>query len=534
MALNGDCTTAFITNSGSNTISVVYIDDKGVLKFGYDIPVGQIPMDIALNSTDTRAYVTNYGSHTVSVIDLTKAPPTEIKQINVGINPNGIAVVPDGDFVYVANYTSKNLSVIDVNPNSGGFDHATSSVDLKTGGKGMAITGDAGLVLVATDDGLKIVNINPQSKEYCFNCIAVNGSSGTNINKVDVTGDAGYAIATTEDGRILLIDVLPGSDYFGTAVSSTGSNTKITGATNGGDGLHIYATTENHEVLIFEIGDGGVDIPGVEGSFTGIKSLKLVDNIPGVGNDAAAVDALNQRILTADSQLNPDGSTSGKAWSTRLYVPPQKLVDRINGLILNVTELMYGSLKRALGNELISSLNSAKNYINANRNKDAINKLNSFIVKLKDLLKSHSFLYPDENEKAEDMIKTAYEIIAQLKGTKSGDEEITITGVDTQLNQDVTSQSKIVEIYPNPTKESITINYEIASDDLNSGKVIIQVYDVIGRLVGNLVNFTQDPGRYSVTWNGNYENGGSAPRGIYYVRFTAGTVRQVKQIMLVR
>jgi uncharacterized protein (TIGR02145 family) len=533
MALNGDCTTAFITNSGSNTVSVVDINDKGELNYLYDIPVGQIPMDIALNSTDTRAYVTNYGSHTVSVIDLTKSPATEIKQINVGINPYGIAVVPDGDFVYVANYTSQNLSVIDVNPNSGGFDHATSSVDLKTGGKGTAITGDAGLVLVATDDGLKIININPQSKEYCFNCIAVTGSSGTKITKVDVTGDAGYAIATTEDGRILLIDVLPGSDYFGTAVTSTSSNTKITGANNGGDGLHVYATTENHEVLIFEIGEGGSTIPGVEGSSTGTKNLKLVGKIPDVGNDAAALDALNQRILTADSQLNPNGSISGKAWSTALYVPPQQPVDRINGLILNVQELMYGSLKRSIGNALISYLNSAINYINAKKNKDAINRLNTFIVNLKDMIKSQKNLTPDEKDKAQDMINTAYEIIAQLKGTKAGD-EITITGIDNQSNQDIITLTKLGSIYPNPTKNAITINYEVASDDLNSGKVMIQVFDVTGRLVGNLVNRTHEAGRYSVTWNGYYENGAPAPRGIYYIRFTAGSKKEVQHVMLVR
>ena len=531
MDLNGDCTTAFITNSGSNTVSVVDIDDDGVLTIRYDIPVGQIPMDIALNSTDTRAYVTNYGSHTVSVIDLTTVknpdpainpnydPETDIKvtEINVGINPYGVAVVPDGDFVYVANYTSQNLSVIDVNPNSGGFDHATSSVGLGSGGKGTAVTGDCGLVLVATDKGLDIVNINPQSEEFdCFNCAVVQGSSGTNITKVDVTGDAGYAIATTEDGKILLIDVLPGSDYFGTAVSSTGSNTTITSAKNAGDGLHIYATTENHEVLIFEISEGGVSIPDIEGSFTGIKSLKLVDRIPDVGNDAVAVDALNQRLLTADSQLNPNGSSSGTAYSTSLYVPPQEPVDRIKGLILNTQELMYGSLNRAIGNSLISYLNSAINYINGKKYKDAINKLNTFIVKLKDMIKSQNNLTPDEKDKAQDMVNIAYEIIAQLKGIKSGDEELIITDADTQSNKDVITMTKLGLIYPNPSRDGITIDYEIA-DNMKAGKVSIKVYDVLGRVIGNLVNETLEPGRYSTSWNGRHENGTPVSRGIYYI-----------------
>jgi hypothetical protein len=153
----------------------------------------------------------------------------------------------------------------------------------------------------------------------------------TKMTKVDVTGDASYAIATTEDGRLLIIDVLPGSDYFGTAVTGTSSNTKITGGKNAGDGLHIYATTENHDLLIFEITPGGIGVPVVDGSYTGIMNLKLVGKKPGLGNDAVAVDALNQRIFTADSKLNPDGSSDGKLYSTGLYVPPQKPGYRIAG-----------------------------------------------------------------------------------------------------------------------------------------------------------------------------------------------------------
>jgi flagellar hook assembly protein FlgD len=100
---------------------------------------------------------------------------------------------------------------------------------------------------------------------------------------------------------------------------------------------------------------------------------------------------------------------------------------------------------------------------------------------------------------------------------------------------DLITESKLGIIYPNPTREGITINYDVAADELNGGMVSIQVYDLSGRLVSNLVNRKHEPGCYSVSWGGSYENGGGpVPRGIYYIRFTAGSVKEVQQIMLVR
>ncbi|HBC77416.1 MAG TPA: hypothetical protein DEO60_07915, partial [Bacteroidales bacterium] len=89
-------------------------------------------------------------------------------------------------------------------------------------------------------------------------------------------------------------------------------------------------------------------------------------------------------------------------------------------------------------------------------------------------------------------------------------------------------------IYPNPSKDAITINYEIAESDKGSEKVMIQVYDVIGRLVSNLVTKDQAPGRYNVTWNGYSDAGEVASRGFYFVRFSVGNIKEVRQIMLIR
>ena len=101
-------------------------------------------------------------------------------------------------------------------------------------------------------------------------------------------------------------------------------------------------------------------------------------------------------------------------------------------------------------------------------------------------------------------------------------------------DQDIVTQTKLGVIYPNPTKEAITIDYEIAADEMNEGRVTINIYDISGKLVGNLVNRTQESGRYSATWSGKYDNGTHVPYGIYFIRFKAGKTEEVREIMLVK
>ena len=62
------------------------------------------------------AYVTNQFSNTVSVIDV--ATETVVATINVGVEPAGIAITPDGKKVYVANHQSRSVSVINTATNS--------------------------------------------------------------------------------------------------------------------------------------------------------------------------------------------------------------------------------------------------------------------------------------------------------------------------------------------------------------------------------------------------------------------------------
>ena len=59
----------------------------------------------------TRGYVTNFDFNNVSVID--PVTRTVVATVNVGFEPLGVAVTPNGAFVYVTNISGNTVSVID-------------------------------------------------------------------------------------------------------------------------------------------------------------------------------------------------------------------------------------------------------------------------------------------------------------------------------------------------------------------------------------------------------------------------------------
>jgi hypothetical protein len=294
------------------------------------------------------------------------------------------------------------------------------------------------------------------------------------------------------------------------------------GAKPSGEALHIFVTTENNEVLVYEIGTGGMGSSG--GSYAGKVTLTQVAKIPGAGNGDLIFDTRNEKLLAIYSGT---GVNDGALKVTNLLKGLPTPESGISGLIIAVRQLMiYGTVKAANGKELIDKLNKALNDLYAKKTKDVINDLNAFINKVKAQV---------PKDQGQVLIDQANAIIKQLQGgTKSDTEETYFTDAETQSDLNLISKTKLGSIYPNPTRGAITLNYEVAANEMNAGKVLIQIYDISGKLVTNLVNKTQETGSYSVSWNGRNENGGQVPIGIYFIRLKADNIEEVKQILLIR
>lgn len=83
---------------------------------------------------------------------------------------------------------------------------------------------------------------------------------------------------------------------------------------------------------------------------------------------------------------------------------------------------------------------------------------------------------------------------------------------------------------PNPFNSKTAISYYVTAND----RVILKIYDIAGRMIRTLVDNTQNPGYYSVNWNGKDDSGKNLASGVYFYRMTAGGFRSSKKMILVR
>jgi len=82
--------------------------------------------------------------------------------------------------------------------------------------------------------------------------------------------------------------------------------------------------------------------------------------------------------------------------------------------------------------------------------------------------------------------------------------------------------------YPNPFNPSTNISYSVAE----KSEIKLVIYNTLGQKVRELLNTTQNAGKYKVSWDGRDDTGFEAPSGIYIIQFEANnykkTIKTVK------
>ncbi|HAD82316.1 MAG: hypothetical protein A2509_02540 [Candidatus Edwardsbacteria bacterium RIFOXYD12_FULL_50_11] len=84
--------------------------------------------------------------------------------------------------------------------------------------------------------------------------------------------------------------------------------------------------------------------------------------------------------------------------------------------------------------------------------------------------------------------------------------------------------------YPNPWKQTTSINYQIA----NAGNVSLKVYNTLGQVVKTMVNQNHLPGYYSVKWDGKDDNDRKVSSGIYFYRIVSGEFSDTKKMIVLK
>ncbi|MFC1898318.1 C10 family peptidase [Candidatus Cloacimonadota bacterium] len=96
----------------------------------------------------------------------------------------------------------------------------------------------------------------------------------------------------------------------------------------------------------------------------------------------------------------------------------------------------------------------------------------------------------------------------------------------------VISKSGITGNYPNPFNPTTTINFNVAN---GSERISINVYNLKGQKVKQLVNEQLSAGQHSVVWNGKDDAGKDASSGMYFVDMKdEGKYTSVKKIILLK
>ena len=91
-------------------------------------------------------------------------------------------------------------------------------------------------------------------------------------------------------------------------------------------------------------------------------------------------------------------------------------------------------------------------------------------------------------------------------------------------------QFRLNQNYPNPFNPTTTLAYDLPKDEL----VNITIYDMMGRMVTNLVSSQQNAGYKSIQWNATNNEGQPVSAGVYLYSIEAGEFRQTKKMVLLK
>ena len=97
-------------------------------------------------------------------------------------------------------------------------------------------------------------------------------------------------------------------------------------------------------------------------------------------------------------------------------------------------------------------------------------------------------------------------------------------------NVEVPNQLILHHNYPNPFNPVTSLRYDLPED----GLVNITVYDMMGRIVSNLVSSQQNAGYKSIQWNATNNTGQPVSAGLYLYTIQAGDYIHTKKMVLLK
>jgi len=175
----------FVTDSESNTVSVVDLNTGGIVKA---IPTGSYPHGLRLSPDGQELFIANVEDGSVSVIDV--ASLEELARISVGKAPVQVGFTPDGTRVYVSLRDENKVAVID---------RAARQVITKID------VGRNPIQVFATPDGRYVYVANQGSDTDPDNRVSIIDVASNEVVKTLTVGAGAHGVTISTDGQFAYV-----------------------------------------------------------------------------------------------------------------------------------------------------------------------------------------------------------------------------------------------------------------------------------------------------------------------------------------
>tara|TARA_B100000073_G_C23322016_1_gene407139 strand:- start:50 stop:535 length:486 start_codon:yes stop_codon:yes gene_type:complete len=99
-----------------------------------------------------------------------------------------------------------------------------------------------------------------------------------------------------------------------------------------------------------------------------------------------------------------------------------------------------------------------------------------------------------------------------------------------EQNNEIPFTFALNQNYPNPFNPSTSISYTIPERNI----VSLNIYDVNGAFVQNLVDENLEPGFHSVSWDGTNANGSKVSAGMYFYIIKSGNLVSTQKMIFLK
>ncbi|MGD9899908.1 MAG: FG-GAP-like repeat-containing protein, partial [Calditrichaceae bacterium] len=115
--------------------------------------------------------------------------------------------------------------------------------------------------------------------------------------------------------------------------------------------------------------------------------------------------------------------------------------------------------------------------------------------------------------------------------------KITITFIPQNIfkivDPGIPNSIRLAQNYPNPFNARTSIEFSVSNlDNKSSGRIVLDIYDILGQRIKTLYDGTLSEGTYLLSWDSMDQNGHPVASGLYFYRLTADDQTIIKRLLL--